>query len=237
MIDLVAKSNLKAKGQAFVVFDDVSSATKAIEEVNGFELFDKPMVLDFAKTRSDKTVLKEEGEGGLEAHKRRRLAEKGESTLPPSPKPLALAPRAPELTISLLLFTERKQAQEALDTQTRLKRPAAPASSLPSQPAAKTARGAGLKPASANASAVIPDEYLPPNKILFLRDIPETYDAEALSAIFSRFEGFKEVRTVAARKGIAFVEYEGEQGAISAKEATSGMQLGEKRIRVTYQRQ
>lgn len=77
IIDLVAKSNLKAKGQAFVVFDDVSSATKAIEEVNGFELFDKPMVLDFAKTRSDKTVLKEEGEGGLEAHKRRRLAEKG----------------------------------------------------------------------------------------------------------------------------------------------------------------
>ena len=68
---------MKAKGQAFVVFDDVESASKAIEEINGFELFDKPMVLDFAKTRSDKTVLREEGENGLEAHKRRRLAEKG----------------------------------------------------------------------------------------------------------------------------------------------------------------
>ena len=95
-----------------------------------------------------------------------------------------------------------------------------------------------MKGTSANASAVIPDEYLPPNKILFLRDIPDSYDADGLSRIFSRFEGFKEVRLVPGRKGIAFVEYEAEAGAISAKEATSGMQLGDegKGIRVTYQR-
>jgi hypothetical protein len=37
------------------------------------------MVLDYAKTRSDATVLKEGGEDELEAHKRRRLAEKGTS--------------------------------------------------------------------------------------------------------------------------------------------------------------
>lgn len=44
---------------------------------------------------------------------------------------------------------------------------------------------------------------------------------------------------VPGRKGIAFVEYENESGAISAKEATSGMALGEneKPIKVTYQRQ
>lgn len=77
IIDLVAKKNLKAKGQAFIVFDNVESATRAIEEINGFELFDKPMALDFAKTRSDKTVLREEGEPGLEKWKRHRLAEKG----------------------------------------------------------------------------------------------------------------------------------------------------------------
>lgn len=41
------------------------------------------------------------------------------------------------------------------------------------------------------------------------------------------------------RKGIGFVEYENESGAISAKEATSGMPMGDqgKPIRVTYQRQ
>lgn len=41
------------------------------------------------------------------------------------------------------------------------------------------------------------------------------------------------------RRGIAFVEYETEQGAISAKENTAGMALGAENqiIKVTYQRQ
>lgn len=53
----------------------------------------------------------------------------------------------------------------------------------------------------------MPDEYLPPNKILFIRQVPEDYGVEGLSAIFGRFPGFREVRTVPGRKGIAFVEY------------------------------
>lgn len=77
ILEIVAKTNLKAKGQAFIVFDNVDSATRAIDEINGFELFEKPMALDYAKTRSDATVLREAGSDELEVHKRRRLAEKG----------------------------------------------------------------------------------------------------------------------------------------------------------------
>jgi U2 small nuclear ribonucleoprotein B'' len=209
IVDIVAKTNLKAKGQAFIVFESPDSAAKAIEEVNGFELFDKPMQLDFARTRSDATVLRDEGESGLEKWKRSRLAEK-----------------------------ERKQAQEAMSQ--KLKRPAGQQTQdggLASRPA-KTQKGAGLKGSSANASAVIPDEYLPPNKTLFIRELPESYDQDGLTRIFSRFDGFKEVRMVPGRKGIAFVEYDAEAGAISAKEATAGMQLGDtgSGIRVTFQR-
>ncbi|OJJ81354.1 U1A/U2B"/SNF family RNA-binding protein [Aspergillus glaucus CBS 516.65] len=207
IVEIVAKTNLKAKGQAFIVFDNVESATNAIEEINGFELFEKPMVLDYAKSRSDATVLREGGGDELEAHKRRRLAEK-----------------------------ERKQAHEALEAQKKLKRPAgaAPDTTRP----AKTTKGAGLKPTSGAAATVIPDEYLPPNKILFLRDLPDNIDQDTLTSVFGRFEGFTEVRLVPGRKGIAFVEYENESGAISAKEATSGMPMGDgKPIRVTYQRQ
>lgn len=68
---------MKAKGQAFVVFDSIEAAEKAIEEVQGFELFEKPMYLDYAKTRSDATVKKDGSEEDFEIHKRRRLAEKG----------------------------------------------------------------------------------------------------------------------------------------------------------------
>jgi hypothetical protein len=104
---------------------------------------------------------------------------------------------------------------------------------------AKAARGAGLKPTGPGASAVVPDEYLPPNKILFVQNLPDDYDAEAVTAIFGRFDGFREVRLVPGRRGIAFVEYEAEAGAIAAKENTGGMSLndGAHIIKVTYQRQ
>lgn len=77
IIDIVAKTNLKAKGQAFVVFDDPASAQRAIEEVQGFEIFDKPIHLALARTRSDATVKANGSEEDLEAHKRRRVAEMG----------------------------------------------------------------------------------------------------------------------------------------------------------------
>lgn len=77
VIDIVAKRNLKAKGQAFVVFDRPESAIQAVEEIQGFEIFDKPMQLALARTRSDATVLKTGNKDEFELHQRRRLAEKG----------------------------------------------------------------------------------------------------------------------------------------------------------------
>ncbi|KAI9827223.1 MAG: hypothetical protein M1832_005361 [Thelocarpon impressellum] len=212
IIDLVAKKNLKAKGQAFIVFNDVAAAERAIGEVQGFELFEKPMVLDYARTRSDATVKLQGDEEELDAHKRRRLAEK-----------------------------ERKQAQEALENQKKLNRPAngAGAPAEGGRAPIKATRGAGLKSSNPAASAVVPDEYLPPNKTLFIQNLPDEYDVDGLTAIFGRFDGFREVRLVPGRRGIAFVEYEAEAGAISAKENTAGMTLGGdgRGVRVTYQRQ
>lgn len=138
------------------------------------------------------------------------------------------------------LFAERKQAHQAAEEQKRLKRPAVSTTvdAAAARPA-KAARGAGLKSSNPAAGAVVPDEYLPPNKILFVQNLPEDYDVDGLTQIFGRFEGFREVRLVPSRKGIAFVEYEAEAGAINAKESTSGMGLGaeSKPIKVTYQRQ
>jgi U2 small nuclear ribonucleoprotein B'' len=129
---------------------------------------------------------------------------------------------------------DKRKALEAADEQRQLKR--GPAATTDVRPT-KTARPSGLKSTSAATSAVVPDEYLPPNKILFLQNVPESYDVDALTAIFGRFDGFREIRLVPGRRGIAFVEYESEQGAITAKENTSGMLLEEKALKVTYQRQ
>ncbi|KAI5288394.1 hypothetical protein KEM54_005244, partial [Ascosphaera aggregata] len=213
IVQIIAKTNLKAKGQAFIVFDNVESAAKAIDEVNGFDLFEKPLVLDYARTKSDATVLKEAGEKELEEHKKRRQAEK-----------------------------ERRQVEEAAEAHKRLKRPAPTAvpeiTGLAGRPA-KASRGAGLKNTSATAAPTIPDEYLPPNKILFLREIPDSMNQDALTTLFSQFSGFQEVRMVPGRKGIAFVEYDTDAQATTAKEATSTIPVGEggRFMRITYQRQ
>ncbi|KIN00235.1 hypothetical protein OIDMADRAFT_199507 [Oidiodendron maius Zn] len=210
IVDIVAKTNFKAKGQAFVVFDSIDAAQKAIDDIQGFELFGRPMQLAFARTRSDATVKRLGDDEEFESHKRRRLAEK-----------------------------DKKKAAEAAEQQKLLKRAAAPGAPDQAARPVKAARGAGLKSSNPSGAAVIPDEYLPPNKILFVQNLPDGYDIDALTAIFGRFEGFREVRLVPGRKGIAFIEYEAETGAISAKENTAGMALGDgsQIMKVTYQRQ
>ncbi|KAH7173637.1 uncharacterized protein B0J16DRAFT_350555 [Fusarium flagelliforme] len=206
VVDIIAKKNLRAKGQAFIVFDNPDSARDAIEEMDGFELYDKPMKLALARSRSDKTVELMGSQEELEGHKRHRQAEK-----------------------------DKRKAAEAAEEQRQINKRSSGAAT-DSRPA-KAAKSSGLKSTSAAASNSVLDEFLPPNKILFVQNFPEEYDIEALTSVFGRFDGFREVRLVPGRRGIAFVEYEAEQGAITAKENTSGLQLGDKPIKVTYQRQ
>lgn len=220
---IIVKKNIRAKGQAFIAFVDPKDAQAAVDELNGFELFDKPMRLAMAKSRSDKTVERNGTSDELLTHKAQRTAEKG-----------ALKSLSSRLMRKTDIYAEKRQAMEAAEEQRNLKRGGiANADTRPN----KAIRSAGLKSTSVQNPAVVPDEYLPPNKILFLQNLPEGDDVEGLTAIFGRFEGFREVRLVPGRAGIAFVEYDAEQGAIAAKENTAGMTLGNKTIKVTYQRQ
>ncbi|QPC71653.1 hypothetical protein HYE68_002405 [Fusarium pseudograminearum] len=205
VVDIVAKKNLRAKGQAFIVYDNAESAQEAIAEIDGFDLFDKPMKLALARSRSDKTVELTGSQEELENHKRHRQAEK-----------------------------DKRKAEEAAEEQRQSNKRASGATD--NRPA-KAAKSSGLKSTSAAAATSVLDEFLPPNKILFVQNFPEDYDVEALTSVFGRFEGLREVRLVPTRRGIAFIEYETEQGAITAKENTAGLNLGDKPIKVTYQRQ
>lgn len=53
-------------------------------------------------------------------------------------------------------------------------------------------------------------DHLPANKILFVQNLPEASTSQMLSMLFQQFPGYKEVRLVEGRPGIAFVEYENE---------------------------
>lgn len=76
ILDVIAKSSLKRKGQAFIVFDSEKAALEAVEEMNGFEMYGKVMRVHRAKTHSDETV-KRKAPDMFEDHKRKRLTLKG----------------------------------------------------------------------------------------------------------------------------------------------------------------
>ena len=44
ILDIVALKTLKMRGQAFVIFKEINSATKALQSMQGFPFYDKPMV-------------------------------------------------------------------------------------------------------------------------------------------------------------------------------------------------
>ncbi|XP_018606375.2 U2 small nuclear ribonucleoprotein B'' isoform X1 [Scleropages formosus] len=75
----------------------------------------------------------------------------------------------------------------------------------------------------------------PPNYILFLNNLPEETNEIMLSMLFSQFPGFKEVRLVPSRHDIAFVEFENECQAGTARDALQGFRITSScAMKITY---
>ena len=58
--NIVALKSLKMRGQAFVIFKELNSASNALRSMQGFPFYDKPMKIQYAKTDSD-LVAKQKG--------------------------------------------------------------------------------------------------------------------------------------------------------------------------------
>lgn len=87
----------------------------------------------------------------------------------------------------------------------------------------RTATGGAGVPA--RTTPLGPDGQAPPNKILFVQQLPENSTDAMLSMLFQQFPGFKEVRMVEARPGIAFVEYENEMQSGVALNGLQGFKV------------
>lgn len=186
LLDVVAHGNIRMRGQAFVVFDDENAAKKAKMELGNQELFDKPMVIEYARKKSDAEVNKE-GLDEFLKHKQARLVEK-----------------------------EERQAKEGDKNSKKRK-----------QNGSSTGGSAAKKKKQDEQK-----NAAPPNKILFLENIPDDLDKDHITSIFSGFAGFVEVRLFAVRH-VGFVEYEEEQQAVAAKQSAE-KQLEEKGVSVSY---
>ncbi|CAD7699815.1 unnamed protein product [Ostreobium quekettii] len=176
ILEIVASRTYRLRGQAWVVFSDVSSATNALRTMQGFPFFDKAIRIQYARTKSD-AVAKLDG------------------TYARDKKDAAMKKAAAR--------------DEAAKRGGERAGQAAPA-------AAQAARAKA--PAGAEGMA-------PPNKILFIQNLPEATNERMLSMLFQQFPGFKEVRMAEARPGIAFVEFENEGQAGVALEGLQGFKI------------
>ncbi|WWC62966.1 uncharacterized protein I303_105564 [Kwoniella dejecticola CBS 10117] len=83
----------------------------------------------------------------------------------------------------------------------------------------------------------MPDEYLPPNNVLFIQNLPEGTTSDDLREVFEVHAGLLEIRTIPAKKDIAFVEFADENAATLAKDALHNFKIdGETKMKVTYAR-
>ncbi|KAF2077751.1 hypothetical protein CYY_000938 [Polysphondylium violaceum] len=160
ILEIVACKSHKMRGQAFIVFNDIISASNSLREMNGFKFLDKPMRIQYCKTKSD-AVSKIDG-----TYSKRERDQDRE---------------------------EKKKSNKKQDRKPTRTTTGAPGS---------MAGAASLQPRDA-----------PPNKNLFVENLPDRTDNLMLQMLFGQFEGFKEVHMVETKKGIAFVEFEDENRA------------------------
>ncbi|NXY88522.1 SNRPA protein, partial [Alcedo cyanopectus] len=79
ILDILVSRSLKMRGQAFVIFKEISSATNALRSMQGFPFYDKPMRIQYAKTDSD-IIAKMKGTFVERDRKREKRKPKGQDT-------------------------------------------------------------------------------------------------------------------------------------------------------------
>lgn len=68
-------------------------------------------------------------------------------------------------------------------------------------------------------------ESAAPNNILFIENLPHETTSMMLELLFRQYPGFKEVRMIEAKPGIAFVEFEDDIQSSMAMQALQGFKI------------
>ncbi|EPY50469.1 U1 snRNP-associated protein Usp102 [Schizosaccharomyces cryophilus OY26] len=91
VLSVQARKTLRMRGQAFVVFENIQDASRALQDLQGYPLYGKPMMIQFSRTKSD-AIVSLQNPQELEAKKvqrreRREYLKRTGALQPPAPKP------------------------------------------------------------------------------------------------------------------------------------------------------
>ncbi|GFY99356.1 RNA-binding (RRM/RBD/RNP motifs) family protein [Actinidia rufa] len=189
ILDIVALKTTKLRGQAWVVFSEVTAASNAVRQMQNFPFYDKPMRIQYAKTKSD-------------------YVSKADGTYVPKDK--------------------KKKQEEKVDR----KRRAEEQHSATANGTRDDINGGPTvsfgKPGAQEATAT-------PNNILFIQNLPDEATSMMLEMLFQQYPGFREVRMVEAKPGIAFVEFEDDVQSSVAMQALQGFKISPQNpMAITY---
>ncbi|KAK4786482.1 hypothetical protein SAY86_003171 [Trapa natans] len=186
ILDVLAFKTLKHKGQAWVVFKDVQSASNALRQMQDFPFYDKPMRIQYAKSKSDIIAM---ADGTfVPREKRKRHDERG----------------------------KKKKDQQDVNLAAAGLNPAYAGAYGAAPPLSQVPYPGGPK---------LPEAPAPPNSILFVQNLPHETTPMMLQMLFLQYPGFKEVRMVETKPGIAFVEYADEMQSTVGMQALQGFKL------------
>ncbi|XP_060175967.1 U2 small nuclear ribonucleoprotein B'' [Lycium barbarum] len=178
IVDIVALKTPKLRGQAWVVFSEVTAASNAVRQMQNFPFYDKPMRIQYAKSKSD-CIAKAEGT----YDKKKKQEEKVE---------------------------KRKGTEETPQTGAAN----GPRADSNGGPAAASRQG---KPSA--------EDVAEPNNILFIQNLPHETTSMMLEVLFKQYPGFREVRMIEAKPGIAFVEFDDDVQSSVAMQALQGFKI------------
>ncbi|XP_063793778.1 U1 small nuclear ribonucleoprotein A [Pseudophryne corroboree] len=230
ILDILVSRNLKMRGQAFVIFKEVSSATNALRSMQGFPFYDKPMRIQYAKSDSD-IIAKMKGTF-VERDRKRQEKRKVKA-----PEPAAVKKPVPGVPLVQGLPGQMPGMQN-IHGMTQAPRMMHMAGQTPymhhpgMMPPPGMAPGQ-MPPGGMPHGQMMPGQLAPmqpisenpPNHILFLTNLPEETNELMLSMLFNQFPGFKEVRLVPGRHDIAFVEFDNEVQAGAARDSLQGFKI------------
>ncbi|KAG9292057.1 hypothetical protein G9A89_017957 [Geosiphon pyriformis] len=205
ILDVVALKTIRLRGQAFIVFKEIQSATAAMRGLNGFMFYDKPMNIEYAKSKSD-AIAKLDG-----TWKKPTISSTDRSGHPSS---------------STTSASTSKRGREDDERQKANGNQKLPEIASPESEQMEEDDEAGVE---------FRGEQEPLNRILYIMNLPPDVTDEMLSYLFQQYPGFKEVRLVPGKSDIAFVEYETDHQAAVAKDVLNGFKIThDKEMKVTF---
>lgn len=190
ILDIQCKKTLALRGQAWIIYEDLGSATKALREMQGFSFYSKAMRVDYAKIKSD-VISKRDG-SFVPRPKRKVDGAPAKQAEAKKPKPTKAEP----------MEVETIETEDATDA-----------------PAGEAAAAADDAPKKAK------EPEAPPNRILFVENLPEQCSEMMLSMLFQQYNGYKEARLVPSKPGIAFVEFGDQFQSAQAKESLQDFKI------------